>query len=222
MEAILQNGWTLFCVSFGIMLVVLLIKHQQSRSFYTQDVVLRKFSIMDLELPASAQELANLVRGIFNLPVDQSQKTIKALKGHLYIDFIYMPATYGSIFLLCYIAAAKMSNLGHPLFVSLAWLQIIAWLCDITENIYLFKKINPSVVPSTPAVHKTYQAIEITKFGIALTGAVCSVFVFLYFWLVGKYHYISLHYLVIIIAEILLFVVAGKLLYEKSKENSDQ
>ena len=215
MEILIQDAWMWFCITFGVMLLIVLIMHQQTRYFYTRDVVERKFSILDLQLPSSAQELVNLIKGIFDLPDDQSQKTLKALRRHLYIDFIFMPAAYGSIFLLCYLAAGKMTNLGHPVFLILAWLQIIAWLCDIIENIYLLKNLNPGIVLSTPAVHKAYQVLEITKFGIALTGVVCSVFGFLYFWLVGKYLYISLHYLVIIIAEILLFVIGGKLLYEK-------
>lgn len=221
MEVLIQDGWMWFCITFGLMLVIVLIMHQQSRSFYTKDVVVRKFGILDLELPASAQELVNVIKGIFLLPADQSQKTVKALKRHLYMDFIFMPAAYGSIFLLCYMAAEKMSNLGHPVFLTLAWLQIIAWLCNIIENIYLLKKLNPGVTRSKPAIHSAYQAIEIIKWSLALTGLVCSVFGFFYFWLVGKYPYISLHYLVIIIAEVLLFIIGGKLFYEKYKEDKN-
>lgn len=219
MEVVLQAGWLWFCITFGLTLFIALLMHQQSRFFYTRDVVVRKFSMMDLQLPSSAQELVNLIRGIFLLPPEEAQKSIRALKGQLYLDFILMPAVYCSIFLLCYMASAKMSNFGHAVFVCLAWLQLIAWLCDIIENIYLLKKLSPGTVASKPAIHKAYQALELAKWGIKLTGIVCSVFGFFYFWLVGSYLGVSLHYLVIIIAEILLFVIGGKLFYEKYKED---
>lgn len=219
MEILIQYGWVWFCITFGVSLFIMLIMHQQSRFFYTNDVVIRKFSIIDLELPVSSRELVTIIKGIFLLPPNQSQKSLQALRGQLYLDFIFMPAAYRSIFLLCYLASGKMDKLGHNVFLILAWLQIIAWICDIAANIYLIKKLDPNIVPSKPAVHKAFQAMEITKLAISLTAAICAVFGFFYFWIVGKYLYVSLHYLVIIIAEILLFIIGGKLLYEKYKED---
>src|SRR5206468_2093872 len=96
----------------------------------------------------------------------------------------------------------------------LAWLQAVAWLCDIIENIYLFKRIKPQVTASSLSVHRTYQAVVILKWGICLTGAISAIFGLLYFWLIGDYFYYSLHYFLIIIAEVLLFVIAGKIIYE--------
>ncbi|MEO6672598.1 MAG: hypothetical protein ABIN93_04150 [Ginsengibacter sp.] len=220
MEIQIVNNWMWLCIAFGVMLLTVLIKSFQSRYFYTHDVVERKFSTMDLELPSSAQELVNIIKGIFLLPVDKSQKTLKALKGQLYVDFIFMPAAYGSVFLVCMIVAGKMSHLGNYVFSVLGWLQIVAWLCDIIENIYLLNKIDPGVVPSQPAIHKAWQVLEITKWGIVMTGTVCAVFGLIYFWLVGHYSYSSLCYLLIIIGEIVFFIIADKMLSKKSKSNT--
>lgn len=220
MQLIIQDGWMWLCITLVIMLITLLIMNIQGRSFYTKDVVIRKFSIMDLELPASAQELVNIVKGIFLLPVAQSKKAVNALKGQLYVDFIFMAAAYISIFILCSIVSGKMTYLGHSVFMVLAWLQLIAWLCDIIENIYLLKKLTPAIVASKPAVHKAYQILEILKWGIAMTGTVCSVSGLIYFWIVGHYMYSSLFFLVIIISELILFIIANKIFERKETISS--
>lgn len=211
MSFFITGGWALFCIMFGVTLVTSFIMNRQSRNFYTQDVVLRKFNIMDLQLPASALEIVNLVKGIYALPGEQSQKTLKSLKGQLYIDFIFMPAAYGTIFLICMQVSSKMTAAGHWIFAGLAWLQIVSWLCDIIENIYLLKKIRKDVTPSTPGIQKAYLRLEILKWGVALTGAVCSLFALFYFWLIGYYSKDSLKYLLIVIGEIALFFIAGKM-----------
>jgi hypothetical protein len=120
------------------------------------------------------------------------------------------------------IVSTKMSHMGHKFFLGLAWAQLIAWLCDIIENIYLLYKLKPAVNPSKPMVHRMYQILEILKWGISLTGAVCSVFGLLYFWLLGDYLYFSLHYLLILIAEVLLFIIAGKIFHESAKEKAEK
>ena len=213
----ITNGWLWFCIAFGVMLIIALVMKLQRKYFYTNDVVIRKFAMIDLELPASPREVVNIIKGIFLLPPDQSQKTLKALKGQLYIDFIFMPVAYGAIFLLCMDVSWKMSSVGHGLFSALAWLQVIAWLSDLIENIYLLNKIKPGVVASSDGAHKAYMLVEVIKWSIVLVSAVCSLFALSYFWLAGRYSYPSLHYLIIIIVEIILFTVAQKLIFKKSK-----
>lgn len=197
----------LFCIAFGATLVLTLIMGLQSRHFYTKDVIVRKFSIMDLELAATATEIVNIVKGLYQLPDPrQSQAAVRALKGQLYIDFLYMPAVYGSIFLLCAHVSAKMTTiLGQDLFIALAWLQLVSWLCDIIENIYLLGKIRPDPIRSAPAVHSAYLCMEAVKWGLALTAAVSALSTECYFWLSGYYSPRSLDYLLIIVAEVLVF-----------------
>src|SRR2546430_11247583 len=93
------NVWLLFTVFFGLFLIITFIMMKQSQNFYTKDVIVRKFSIMELQIPASSKELFNLIKGLYDLPSVESQKSIKALKGQLKLDFLFMPLAYGSIFL---------------------------------------------------------------------------------------------------------------------------
>jgi len=212
----ITSSWPLFCYTFGAMLFLSLIMGLQSAHFYTKDVVLRKFSIIELEIPSTPLELVNLIKGLYKLPDMQSKKTVNALKGQLYVDFLFMPVAYGTICLLCMQVSHKMSlSFGTNIFMIFAYLQLIAWLCDIIENIYLLRKINPRVVESTKAVHKAYLLMECIKWGIALVSTICSVTAIFYFWLNGSYSSNSLNYLLIIAIEIVLFVAASKFFLKK-------
>ncbi len=210
------SSWPLFCVAFGVMLFFTFIMSLQSVNFYTKDVVLRKFSIMELELPSTPAELTNLIKGLYKLSDTQSKKVLKALKGQLYIDFLFMPFAYGSIMLLCMQVAKKMDlSFGINVFMIFAFSQLIPWLCDIIENIYLLRKIDPKVVESSSAVHKAYLIMECIKWGIALISIICAVSAIFYFWLTGHYAVGSLNYLLIILIEIVLFIIASKLFLKR-------
>ena len=210
------SSWPLLCFIFGGVLFLTVIMNRQSAHFYTKDVVLRKFSIMDLQIPSTPAELVNLIKGLYQLPPADSAITVKALRGQLYIDFIFMPFAYGAIAILCVQLSMKMSTpFGKNIFIIFAYLQLIAWLCDIIENIYLLQKIKPGVEPSSPALHKAYLVMECFKWGIALIGLNCAIAATFYFWLTGKYTASSLHYLIIIIAEIAVFLVVSKMLFKK-------
>ncbi|MEP6926097.1 MAG: hypothetical protein ABI834_00610 [Ginsengibacter sp.] len=219
MHFYLDISWMYFCIFFGAMLLISFIMNLQNMNFYTMHVVIRKFSIIDLEFPASALELVTFIKGIFLLPVELSKKSLRSLKGQLFLDYLFMPAAYGSIFILCMKVSLKMVSFGHILFAILAWLQVIAWLCDIIKNIYLFNKIGPAPAVSKPGVHIACQVLEMLKWGIALTGAVCSIAAIFYFWLVGRYSEHSIQYLLIIAAEIIVIFIAKKITIKSEKEN---
>jgi hypothetical protein len=123
-----------------------------------------------------------------------------------------MPGAYGSIFILCMNLSWKMPASGAYFFSILAWLQGIAWLCDIIENIYLLGKIHRNPIPSSHSIFKAYQYLEVLKWGCALLGAVCGLSSLLYFWLAGSYAFESLYYILIIGIEVVVFLVAGKLI----------
>jgi hypothetical protein len=213
----ISSNWPLFCIAFGVMLFLRLIMSWQSVHFYTKDVILRRFSIMELELPSTPTELVNLIKGLYKLPDKQSVQAVKALKGQLYLDFLFMPFAYGAILLLCTLVSRKMNlTFGINIFMIFAFLQPVAWLCDIIENIYLLRKIRPDVEASTPAVHKAYLFMECIKWGIALISIISSVSAIFYFWLTGHYTLGSLRYLGIIAAEIAVFVAVSKIFIKKS------
>ena len=97
----------------------------------------------------------------------------------------------------------------------LAFLQLLAWLCDIVENIYLLNKIKPTVVASTLVVHKAYLSMECVKWGIALISTISAVAAICYFWLTGSYSFSSLYYLVIILGEVAVFFIVSSVFFKK-------
>lgn len=213
------NNWLLFSVFFGGMLLVTIFMSLQSRHFYTKDVIVRKFSITELELPATAQELVNLIAGIYLLKEDQKVKTLSALKGQLYLDFLFMVFAYGSIFFMCCRVAQKMDTAGHGFFMFLAWLQPLAWACDIIENIYLLQKIKPQPVLTGKKQHRNYLIMEGLKWGSALLASVCGISAVCYFWISGLYSRASLQYFGIVILEIALFLFILYVLKKKQTAN---
>jgi hypothetical protein len=205
MPLYIEFTWLHFCISFGVMLFFHVIMGLQSNNFFTRHMVVRKFSILDLEFPPSATEMVNFIKDIFSLPGAQAKKTLKALRGQLMLDFLFMPAFYGSVFIVSMKVSMKMVYFGHKFFAVLAWIQCIAWLCDIIENIYLLNKIRPEPSVSNNMVFKSYEVLETFKWGIPLLAVVCSIAAMCYFWLVGSYSYDSLFYLIIIAIEIVIY-----------------
>ena len=218
MHFYITEGWTIFCLLLGVIIVTLLIMNFLGGKFYTQDVVLRRFSIMDLQFPGSPVELEHVLKGIFELPADRSQKTLRALKAQLYLDFLFMPAAYGAIFILCMHVASKMSTSGQQLFSILAWAQLIALLCDVFENIFLLMNLKPGISISNRGVVKVYLILVVIKWMSALVALVCALSALFYFWLIGRYSGDSLPYLWIICAEVTLFVVLRLIIARKANE----
>jgi len=171
----------------------------------------RKFGIMELELPATPTELVNLMKGLYLLPAPESQKSISALRTQLKLDFLFMPLMYGSVFLLTWKVAQKMQfPFGHYLFLALAFLQLVSWTCDIIKNVYLLGKIRAEPGMSSEKTHKNYLKMEGAKWGITLTAAVCSVSAVFYFWMSGNYSSNSFYFLLIVFGEVIIFIVAAK------------
>jgi len=215
---LIETSWPLLCIVFGAMLIITLIMGMLSRFFYTHDVVEKKFSIMDLEIPATPIEMVNLVKGLYQLEPAKSRSAIRSLRAHLLIDFIFMPCAYGSIFILCMLVAAKMKSFGVDIFIVLAWLQIVPFVCDIIENIYILQKIKPEPELSTRKTHRLYLFMELVKWLLALTAAISAIAAICYYWLSHYYSPATLNYGLIIIGEVIVFLIIGKGLLKKKKE----
>lgn len=214
----LDIDWIYFCIVFGTMLFISFIMDLQSANLYTMHVVMKRFTIIDLEFPASARELVAVIKGIFLMEPELSKKASLALRRRLILDFTFMPALYGSIFLFCMKVSLKSTSFGRWGFAILAWLQCIAWLCNIIENIYLMNKIRPLPDVSQPTVHTSYLLLAVCKWGIALTASVCSIAAMSYFWLVGRYSGNSIPYLLTIAAELVVISIAKKMTAKSEKE----
>ena len=214
-------SWWWFCIEFGLMVLIAFIMHLQSKNFYTLHVFVRKFSILDLEFPASPLELATYINGIFLLPKGLSSKSVRALKGQLYLHLLFIPFLYGTIFLLCMQVSHKMNFLGNYIFALLAWIQIIPLIFDYFENFYLLQKVHPAVEVSTSSVHKAYQLLGKLKWAISLSAAVFCISALVYFWLTGNYSIHSMHFSIVVIGEIILILLLLKITKNSSKINLD-
>ena len=215
-------SWIWFCIGFGAMALIAFIMHLQGKNFYTLHVFVRKFSILDLEFPASPLELATYIKGIFLLPNELSSKSLRALKGQLYLHLLFIPFMYGSIFLLCMQVSQKMNFLGNYIFALLAWMQIIPLIFDYIENFYLLQKIRPDVEVSTSFVHKAYQLLGKLKWAISLFAVVFCISALTYFWLTGNYSAHSIRFSIVIIAELILILILLRITKNSSKINMNR
>lgn len=199
-------SWMYFCISIGALLLTYIVMYLLTTQFYTQHVFVRKFSMLDLEFPATALELATFINGIYLLPPDLSKRSLHSVKDHLYLSFILLPLVFISIFLFSMQVSMKMSSVGHVLFAIIAWAQILPFICGIISSKYLLKKISPELKVSNPSVHKRYQLAETLKWSIALISTVSALSAMIYFFLIGAYSTISIQYLIIIILEVAVFL----------------
>ncbi len=218
----MHNMAVYFCIIFGLMLLLGAFAKLLSKNFYTLHVFVRKFSILDLEFPDSSLELTTYIRGIFLLPKELSHKSLRSLKSYLYLDFLFIPLAYGSLFLLCILISDKFVFWGHYIFLVLAWLQAIPLVCDATKNFFLLKKIKCDAQVSKQVIHKAYLALEKIKWLLALVAAVFSLSALFYFWVSGKYSMCSLRFLIIVFIEISVFFILRKMFSKGTKIELDK
>lgn len=220
MSVYIPVNWMSFCIATAFVFLLSYIMHAISRLFVTRDVLHKKFGILDLELASSPLELDNLLRGITKLEHLQAKKVFRALRMHLYVDFLFMPAAYGALFIACMQIARKMPEPGMTFFSILAWLQTAAWISDIIENIFLLKKIrqheDQALQNTGTNFFPTFQKLQFIKWGAALLALVCILSSLMYFWVSGFYSPASLKYILMFTAEILIFIVLCALPEKKS------
>lgn len=185
MHETIIHGW--ICLSILIILAVILtaIMMGQEKKFFTQDPVRKKFTMLSLEFPGSAQEIYNLVQGIYALPGGESSQVLRALRSQLVTDFLFMPAAYGAIYVLNMQVYWLMPSDQGNFFLVLAWLQVIPWVCDIIENLFLFGRISKEARVCSKGVFTGYRILESLKWGISLFGVTCGVSSLFYLWLTG-------------------------------------
>ena len=205
----IHNLWFLFCIGFGMMLLASYIMGRQGRSFITMDPIRRNVSMLSLEFPSKPMDLSNVMKGIYRLPDDEQKASIRSLRGQIIVDFLlFMPGTYGAIFILLMKMAMKMGPFGFYLFTVLAWAQILCFVLDAIENFYFLSQIKPDVKPSQTAF-RMMQVLELMKWGFALLGAVCGFSAAAFFWLSGQYSADTLIYPAIFGGLIVVFLLVG-------------
>jgi len=182
----LLSNWNFFLVCFADMLITSAIMSALARSFFTMGTSKESFSMFDLELPSSTLSTRQLLLGIDKLG-DESIKIRKALRGQLYVDLLFMPGTYLGILFLCHKAAEKSGCVGGIVFWALAFLQLVCWICDITENCVLLSLIKRPRSYSSFGFF-AWNIMESIKWGGSLIGFFSSGFGLIYFWTTGNFH----------------------------------
>lgn len=179
------HGWTFLIILVVLSVILAAIMMRQGKKFYTKDPVRKSFTMLSLEFPGSAQEIYNLVQGIYKLPDDESVQVLRALRSQLVTDFLFMPVAYGGIHVLNHQVYLLMPSGEGNFFLVLAWLQVVPWICDIVENLFLFGRIGKDARVCSPGVFTGYRILEYLKWGISLFGVTCGVSSLFYLWLTG-------------------------------------
>lgn len=195
-----------------------------ARKFYTHFGVTRKFSILDIQFVSSKRDFYKIINGIYRLP--EATKILRALRLSLVLDFLFMPAIYGSVFILCMSVSIKMSGTnGGIVFALFAWLQLLAWLLDIIENVFVLTHLKKVDMDShfQDSRWRGFKYVVHTKWSIALLGGICSSMVLLCYWLEGLYNPGNLCYLAILAGEMVaFFVLMVAVSIRKNSEKSSQ
>jgi hypothetical protein len=126
----------------------------------------QKFTIIGLEISYPKERVAAILAGL-----DDHVKTI--LRYHLSFDFAFMAGVYPGIAALCMMARNKLARgaIRNILF-AFAFLQLVAWGCDIYENSCLLKWINN---PAIGNGFSFYHFVVSAKWIIALAGALLAI-----------------------------------------------
>lgn len=124
------------------------------------------FTIIGLEITYPQEKVVNILSGLSG-----QVKTI--LRYHLLFDFVFMAGVFPGIAALCMIARQKSANsILKRFLLSLAFLQLVAWGCDIYENLSLLKWLkDPSMVNG----FSTYHFIVAAKWIIAIIAVLLAI-----------------------------------------------
>jgi hypothetical protein len=198
----------LFFAAFLVMLITAAIMSALERRFRTHRVINRSFDIMDLEFPVDADELCLVINGIYRIPEQDIAKSVRALKTQLIVDFLFMPAAYGTIFLMCRVVSFYVPDGWHEFFLALGYVQLLAWICDIFENIYLLGHIHPYEKGEKIRFYRLYQFFVYIKWLTALIGAVCAVAAFAFLFFYGSFPSRWFIYLGIVVAALAIYFFA--------------
>jgi hypothetical protein len=126
----------------------------------------QKVSILGLELFYPKEKVAGILGGI-----DDHIRTL--LRYHLSFDFVFMAGIYPAIASLCMMGRARTNSPAAKKFLAvMAFLQLLAWGCDIGENMFLLKWASNSTISDE---FKTYHFIVSTKWVLALAGVIVGI-----------------------------------------------
>ena len=163
------NRWKKFFIfCLGLAMASAFCMKWMESDFWVGD---QKFDILGLELFYPAKKVAAILSGI-----DPHVKTI--LRYHLSFDFAFMAGVYPGIAALCMMARYKKNSSAiKNILLIVAFLQIIAWGCDIAENCFLLKWIH---TPEVGTEFTFYHLVVITKWSLAVIGTLLAISLLLF------------------------------------------
>ncbi len=159
-----HKGWQkLFLFSFGLFAGAAFCMKWMEPDFIQNG---QPFTIIGLEVTYPKEKVVLILSGL-----DEHVRTI--LRYHLSFDFVFMAGVYPDIAALCMMARSKATGkIIRGILLLLAGLQILAWGCDIFENLYLLKWIKNPVIGNEFSL---YHIVVYAKWGIALVAALLAI-----------------------------------------------
>jgi hypothetical protein len=162
-SSINQTWRNIFWVCFGLFIAAAFCMKWMEGDFVYNG---KTFTIIGLEITYSKTEVMAILSSI-----DEKVKII--LGYHLAFDFVFMLGVYPGISCLCMMARNKTKMVWlKKLLLLLAVLQMVAWACDIVENMYLLSWIKEPVINSSFAF---FHLLVYVKWILALTGAFLAI-----------------------------------------------
>lgn len=175
----IANPWFWFFICLLDVIITSRIMSRQGRHFSClKNGEVRRFSMFNLKFPAHLHSTGRLIKNIRNLP-DNGAETFRYLRRQLRTDFLFMPGAYIGTAIFCRIVAGIACDCTTTLLIVLAWLQLVAGLCHITKNIYLFKLIKTTGT-SSAFEFGLCRALEFAKWGVSAGGFILAGFLLLY------------------------------------------
>ena len=160
-----QKQWrNYFLFSLGVFLgTTFCMKWLETRFYYQGEL----FTIIGLEISYPAERVMDIL-----YQSGAAEQTL--LKAHLFFDFVFMAGAYGGILSLLMMARSRLhSQWFSKVLGILAVGQLIAWGCDIRENMYLLDWLRHK--PDLRPYFSTYHFVVIVKWVLALSGSLLSI-----------------------------------------------
>jgi len=212
MEWINENIWTLILACLGIFIVTTIIMGRIAQAFITEAPERKKFSIFRLEFPGSDAQLTKLV-----LQLGSSSK--KAVRAHLLVDYIFMMGVYPGIALLCYktfLVLNETQPVAAYIILAMGGLQIIAFACDVIENIMLLRKLS-NVNSWNNQSHQTFSKLVFYKFTIALFALASTFCSWMYMWFSNMIPKPFVNGVAIAVAVLILYIMVKALINRRKR-----
>lgn len=120
-----------------------------------------KFTMMGLELFYPKERMMSILSNL-----DHHAAT--SLSYHLHFDFAFMAGIFPGVSALLMMAREKVSSISlKKLLFVMSAIQLLAWACDLTEDLYLLRWLHD---PQIGDEFMLYRLIVVTKWVIALCG----------------------------------------------------